>query len=372
MKNMCYLPWVGLDITPQGEFKPCCKYSNTVADNLTDYLDSTELAELKQSFLKNERPPACDRCWKDEDAGLPSKRQLDWKYALQEQAPLLDSYKILSLPFGNSCNLACRICDSYASSTWITQAKKLQKHIPIKIYKHQRFYQNETFMQGIKNLCSDVVHIEFPGGEPFLAGIQEHLDFLDYIIALNPGQVSLHYITNATMYPSAEFWSRWEKFKKVNIQLSIDGVGEQFEYNRWPGNWDQVNANVQLYTNQRSKISNIQLSVSHTVSIFTVYYLPEFVKWCLQNKLGKPYLGMLSDPMMYNVKTLPKLVKDKVSEKISRFNLENVVSYMYNEDFSNEFETSLKLIKILDQDRNQSFKTSFYEFHKLLKENDNA
>ena len=101
--TMCYYPWVGLDITPQGEYKPCCKYENIVANSLEEYLASEEIANLKQNFLDGKRPSACRRCWKDEDAGILSKRQMDAQTDLS--CIETESYKTISLTFGNTCNL---------------------------------------------------------------------------------------------------------------------------------------------------------------------------------------------------------------------------------------------------------------------------
>ena len=367
MEHICYHPWVGLDISPQGEFKPCCKYQKTIDTSLTGYLNNKALIQLKEEFLEGKRPNECKRCWDDEDAGLPSKRQLDWKYIFHKQAPGWDPIKVLSLPFGNSCNLACRTCSSYASSGWISEAKKLQQHLPETIiYKHQKFYQDKKFIDQIKSMCLDVLHVEFPGGEPFLAGIEEHLDFLNFLLEHNPQNISLHYMTNVTIFPSQKFWDKWIKFKNVDIQLSIDGTDKQFEYIRWPAKWSQVNENIQRF--KIEKKDNIQISISHTVSIFNVMYLPEFFKWCLQNKLSKPYLGLVSDPTIYSIKSLPRKVKQSISDKLNRFMFKEVVSYMNSEDLSSEFGTAIKHIQLVDQQRKQNYKDIFPELYQLLKE----
>ena len=187
-----------------------------------------------------------------------------------------------------------------------------------------------------------------------------------FLILKNPLEVSLHYMTNATIFPSDEFWSRWSKFKKVDVQLSIDGTVDQFEYLRWPAKWPAVEDNILRYISLRDQINNLQLSISHTVSIFNVYYLPEFIKWCLQNRLGKPYLGLVADPSVYNIRSLPISVKDKVTEKISRFKLENVVSYMYEQDLT--ADANWVITELLDQQREQSFSNTFPEFYQILKE----
>lgn len=370
MKHICYHPWVGLDISPQKEFKPCCKYSHSLADNLIDYQSSQELAELKSQLLIGQRPIGCQRCWNDEDAGLPSKREMDWKYTFNETVPNLDKIKILMLAFGNSCNLACMICSSYASTTWIKEEQTLKKTITdIKIYKHyHRFYQDKNFLDQIKEISGEVSHVYFPGGEPFLTGINEHLDFLDYLINIGAGHISLHYMTNATIFPKEKFWERWKKFEKIDMQLSIDGQGSHFNYNRWPGDWNQVLENIKLYQIKESSIPNLKLTIGHVISIFTVFYFPEFFKWCLQNKLKDPYISLLSDPRRYDIRSLPLKVKDKIKLKLDRYKFNEIIEYMYQNDFSDSFEETKTFIQLLDQQRDHKFEETFPEFYQLLKD----
>lgn len=365
--NFCYHPWAGLEISPQGEFRPCCKYTDSIANSLDDYQNSIKLDELKSKFLAGQRPAGCQFCWNDEDAGLPSKRQLDTQRLFTNYSIDDATLKVLSLSFGNSCNLACVICDSYSSSTWITESKKLRTKFPdIKIHQHQRFYQDQSFIEKIKQASTDLVHVEFPGGEPFLAGLEQHLDFLDFLISNGSQNISLHYMTNATIFPGDEFWLRWSKFKNIDIQLSIDGVGAHFEYCRWPAQWTEVEENIQKYITKREQLTNLQLSISHSVSIFNVYYLPEFTRWCLQQGLERPYLGLVNDPVRYNIKSLPAAVKEQISEKITRFKFENVVSYMNEQDLYNP--TEWQFINTVDDLRNLSFKQVFPEFYQLLKD----
>lgn len=363
--TICYHPWVGLDISPQGEFKPCCKYSHSVASNLLSYQNSAELAELKSSFLRGEQPAGCARCWQDESAGLPSKRTLDWQYVFDQKVPDLDSIQILSFPMGNTCNLACRICSSYSSSKWLTEAEQLKATFPdIKIFKHKKFYQDSEFLNSIKNISQNLVHVEFPGGEPFLTGVKQHLEFLDFLISHNSSEISLHYITNTTQYPGTEFWHRWQKFKQVDIQLSIDGIEDQFEYNRWPAKWTECLDNIIKY--QSNADTNIKLSISHSVSIFTVYYLPEFLNWTRQLGLPDPYLGPVSNPVYYSITAFPIEIKKQISARLNDPAFAKILDYMNNKDNSNQFNTGLKYIKALDKQRNQSFSKIFPELSNLM------
>ena len=366
--NFCSLPWVGLDISPQGKLKPCCKYSNNIAENIDDYFSSNELKSLQQDFLNGNKPKGCARCWRDEDAGIESKRQLDLKYALNGVTPKLDGLKIISMPFGNTCNLACRICSSSASSKWLPEAIKLQDKLPdLVIRDHKKFYKDQDYMSVILNRTKDPVLFEFPGGEPFLTGKKEHLNFLDKLVDTGSSNLKLHYITNTTIMPDDEFWEVWKHFKNVDIQLSIDGIGQQFEYNRWPANWNQCYKHIKQYQQLQKQYNNIQLSISHTVSIFTVYYLPEFLNWCREEELPEPYLGLLSDPEHYSIKTLPISVAKVIADKLLDHGL-TAISKDLQEVNSKDFDKFVKYVTIIDEDRKQNFASTFPELFELLKE----
>lgn len=365
---MCYHPWVGLDIGPQGSFKPCCKYKDNIAHSFEDYTRSEKLAELRTQFLEGRRPDGCYRCWRDEDAGLESKRQLDSKHIFNNKAPSLNHINVISLPFGNTCNLACRICSSASSSRWKDEARKLQSTFPeIKVYDHVKFYDDPSFMNPILDLIPNVIHIDIPGGEPFVVKSRKHQELIDLVSYHNPEQVSIHYTTNCTHFPEESLWNQWKKFKQVDIQLSIDGIENQFEYNRWPADWNTCYNNIQKYQQKTKELTNFKLSISHSVSVFTVFYLPEFLNWCERNELPDPWLGMVSNPIQYNITVFPKDIKTKIEEKLkSHAKLLTIIHAMNAVDHSDQFEKTLKYIKTLDQHRNQNFIKTFSELYQLM------
>jgi sulfatase maturation enzyme AslB (radical SAM superfamily) len=369
MSNMCYHPWVGLDINPQGGFKPCCKYQNHLSDNLDDYLASPELDQLRNDFLNNKRPTGCNSCWSDEDAGLPSKRTIDNKYIFAERAPNLNSLKVLSLPFGNTCNLACRTCGSFASSRWGQEERKLKKYFPdITILGHKKFYKDSNYIEKIKNISTELIDITFPGGEPFITGVPQQLEFLDFLLETNPENITINYITNTTTFPPEEFWDKWGRFKQINIQLSIDGIEEMFEYTRWPASWNECYTNIKRYQQMQEIHSNLRLSISHTVSVFNIFNIQDFFIWCLKEKLPEPYIGMVHYPEYYSIKILPPQIKEKIKEKITSKKFDFVINYM-DQTNSNEFvfDTTVKWIKSVDKLRNQNFSVLRSEFAEFLK-----
>ena len=367
---MCYHPWVGLDISPQGEFKPCCKYTDVLAKDINEYESSLALKQLREDFIAGRKPDGCSRCWKDEAAGLPSKRTLDNQYLFNNTKPELRSLKSLSMPFGNTCNLACRTCSSYSSSRWGKESKQLKQYFPeIRSFGHNKFYRDEEFMNAIKDRTQDIVHVDFPGGEPFFADSEIHESFLAHLATGNPDKITLHYTTNGTRMPSDAVLELWQLFKEVNVQISIDGVAEQHEYNRWPSQWISFLLNITKWQQIRLANKNMRLSVSHTVSIFTVWHLPEFLDWCYSMSLPEPYLGLVSYPQHYSITVFPEEAKRKIEKRLADYpKLQPIVRAMWAKDDSKLLDTTVKYVKILDKQREQNFQQTFPETYQLLGE----
>ena len=372
--TFCSLPWVGLDVSPQGEFKPCCKYQHTIATDIVEYFNSDELKNLQNDFTNGRKPDGCHRCWQDEDVGIASKRLIDLEYTFQNRHPALDKLKIVSMPFGNTCNLACRICNSSSSSKWAQEAIALQKFIPeIPVAFHKKFYKDDEFMSKLASLSNEAVLFEFPGGEPFLTGLKEHIAFLVELIKGTPQDLKLHYITNTTIMPQPELWALWKNFKNVDIQLSIDGVGEQFEYNRWPALWADCLQNIKQYQTEQKKYDNIQLSISHTVSIFTVMYLPKFLDWCDTQELPSPYLGLLTKPAHYSIAAIPEKAAAAIANlpEFQKSQLLPIKASLFGKR-NDCFDKFVNYVTIIDRHRKQNFPSTFPELYQLLKDYFNA
>jgi hypothetical protein len=216
-------------------------------------------------------------------------------------------------------------------------------------------------------LTSDLIRLEIPGGEPFYADKQLHKNFLEHFV--HPEKISLHYITNGTVWPNCELIELWKKFKHVDIQLSLDGIEKKFEYSRWPSDWNSVNFHVGKYLALKADMPNVQLSISYTVSIFTLYDLPEFFDWCKLHGLPDPYLGLLTEPAHYDITVLPPAAKEEISRRFKTYQqLTPILSAMWAQDNNKLLDTTINYVKILDKQRNQSFAETFPELYNLLGE----
>jgi MoaA/NifB/PqqE/SkfB family radical SAM enzyme len=228
----------------------------------------------------------------------------------------------LDLKLGNICNLKCRICGSWSSSTFATEELQWLRHNEDrKNNHHYRMLragawprENPTFWAEIDRVVDQIQYIEFTGGEPFM--IQEHFDLLQGLVDRGiAGQIEIHYNTNGTQWPEhAE--AIWKHFKTVEIAFSIDDVGDRFEYQRTNAVWSEVCANIELFRAIRDRNPNIRLQVCTTVNVFNVYYIEEVANWINTQGFDFVYWNMMHEAYYFSISTLPETAKQAIATKL--------------------------------------------------------
>jgi sulfatase maturation enzyme AslB (radical SAM superfamily) len=271
---------------------PCCISLPVLVENLD--FDNSYLNSFRESFSQGVLPPGCFNCKTNEQEGYISRRMgsNQW-YA--DHGLANNSVELVRVDYwtGNTCNLACVICGPQNSSMW---QKELGIQKPSVI--------NPSWKQ-LDLTALKAVH--FNGGEPLLS--KEHVQFLHAIP--NKSQVYVNYNTNGTILPNQELQQLWAKFKLVQLDFSIDDVGNRFEYQRYPACWDDVVANLQWYIDFAPH--NCMFAVNTTVGILNKHNLTNLDQWLAQHfkqsRFGDPIehrkqnaLGKFS--LAANVKTV--------------------------------------------------------------------
>ena len=388
--QFCVLPWVSLETSPIGTVRPCCLAEDEIIDShgvkfnlataaLKTVQDSQHMCQLRQAFLAGQRPATCRKCWNEEDAGRTSKRMhtLDRLKHMIPDAPWTHhshSLMFLDLKLGNICNLKCRICGSWSSSTF---AAEEISHIDDPALRKSSFHyqmlrqgawprQNRTFWNQIDAMLDQIRYIEFTGGEPFM--IQEHFDMLQGIVDRGiADQVEVHYNTNGTQFPD-QAESMWQHFRTVEIASSIDDLGERFEYQRSNAVWTEVCANIERFRNLRSRRPNIRLQVCSTVNIFNVWHLEGLAEWIDMQDFDFIYWNMLHEARYLSIASLPLDAKHRAAERLDSATVRSFHREQFNQirDFmmsgtSLPAEEIVQEIRRLDQRRDQNLRAVIWE-----------
>lgn len=372
----CYSPWTNIDIDPAGNITPCCKFQtqyydrtfNIQQDSIQDYLDSDVLRSVKTQFDQDQWPTGCERCRIEEQHDIASKRQLDWD-RWQEHYKKFDrgnpEFITASIAFGNTCNLKCITCGSYSSSRWQQEYREIYNID----WPHVKFYKKD-FVERFIELAPGLIHLDIPGGEPLLSGVDEQKALLQYHVDQGRAdQITLHYTTNATIYPDDSWWQLWQHFKEVDLQISIDGVRDRYEYIRFPANWHQVVDNVERYIRQSHSSNNLKLSVSHTVSAFNILYLDEMFSWCYNIGLPRPWLGRVHTPVHMRPTVWCRAAREKIVQHLDTSRYDDVKQWarlLETNDDSEHFEMFKTRLKQHDKYRQLNFSDHFPELSQFL------
>lgn len=331
--TLCVLPWMHLATHPNGGASLCCRSNHTDAiswakksgtqnlvmldnDTVSDIMNSEKFIEVRQAMLDGKRPIECEGCWSDEDKGIKSKRQYEnerWAHIipkLEQSARLTDINLIyVELRLGNVCNNACLTCNSYSSTKWYPDEKKISQDLPwfkLRPMENFKWFEKEEFYNDLANKSKNVEEIYINGGEPTL--IKQHFVYLKQLAELGTAQnVHLVYSLNMMDIPD-QLIELWKPFKKVTVNASIDDYGIRNTYIRYPTKWEETVESIEKLT----RAPNVDWHVTQTVSILNIYNLVELNDWLQQNYNKTPYHNYVLYPDYLSVAALPDYVKEEL------------------------------------------------------------
>lgn len=448
--TFCPLPWNSINMRNNGDLRICCNTNsytknrgimrkkdgtpyNAGKDDWQEARNSDLLKEVRATMMKGEWHPECERCRQEEINGMRSRREYeneDWGQnfgdislekvkAYTSEDGTIDTVKqnieFMDIRYGNFCNLKCRMCGPTDSHQWYEDYMKLESIDKVKepgftdtggrvgLSKDAKgrwttdayswFQDNDLYWNNFEKYAPNSKKLYIVGGEPLI--IPEHQESLERLVKSGKSkEIQLEYNTNLTMVPDRLVYL-WEQFKAIRIGVSIDGYGKVFNYQRTPANFDAVYKNMlKLQNNDKIKL---KAWFAYTVTSINVFHLADFMKWKLTEsgldkfnplKSPRPVVThhMCHAPKHYNVKILPKNIKQQVADHYqvhkdwvlqSNFEdkiknnfikvLNGVEKFMMSEDFSQEWLPKfIDTTKKLDDIRNQNILDVVPEYKDLF------
>lgn len=299
----------------QSIYKPCCdiKKFNNYTD-LDSYLNSEELSNLKKSTTFYE---GCNSCEQQEAHG-----QISLRNHFQKKFPVaVDGIQQFEIMPNNTCNLRCFMCGPAYSSAL---AKEYQSLGWIEDFKSTD--QSDRVIELIKSVRT-LKSISIIGGEFFLA--KSNVDIIK--TALDCGIEEFRAVTNCTIILDQHL-ELLSNFKKLEIQISLDGVNSSYEFMRYPSQWETVNANIKKMIsvvdrrsiNFQSVVQPLNLQhINETLELSNRYIIshrlknlvfPSWLSWSILNNYEKEMLSNL------NFDKLPLNQKQELQSIIATMN----------------------------------------------------
>ena len=348
-KTFCMHPFTGLATREDGAICACCR-SHPVGfidkQSLEEIWNNDTMRRIRKSVLTNIRPPECEPCFSLEDQGVESLRMRHIAGRIPEARvnlypKALDSLKEdYSMPFeiptmelklNNLCNLACRMCHPMDSTSWtdwseVKEFYKAENNIMYAIVEEHglerkpfldKFQDDPRWWASLEKLLPYFRRVEFAGGEPLMD--PQHYRILD-MLAPYGSQIEIKYATNLTMLGKGgrTVWEYWPMFKSVAVNVSIDGIGDSYEYIRTNAHWTKLIANIR----QIQTIPNISRIVGAvTVQVSNVLVLDKIIEFFLDNLGIVFHTHRVSYPKVLSAQVLPHPLKALAIQRLEDIKL---------------------------------------------------
>lgn len=332
--SFCALAWLHFYTEPDGAAKHCCISSTEAGDNkgavygmqshpLKNIWNSQVFRDTRSKMLDGELVPGCQNCYAREKEGEISYRHWANDYWLGRPethdlvAGLLSGEHGMADPtiapdpvsfdirVGTLCNLKCRMCNSRYSSqieadpvhrAWTSNW--MPRHLPSRFPGGIDWSESPQLLDELVTFSKDVLYIQLAGGEPTLNRTQSEL--IRKVLA--SGRASLIDVllwTNTTNVRPG-FFDLLKPFRRVSVNMSLDGIDNVLEYIRYPAKWPALSKNI-----EKLKAYGFKLAVHPVAQIYNAYHLPRLLEWADSNGItfglntvnGSDFLkiGILSD-----------------------------------------------------------------------------
>ena len=376
-KYFCYEIYKNLAIwsTADGQvgYNPCSYFDGYIQKsdsiNIAEVWNGPGHLELKQ-HVENDIPiKGCERCYKEEQHGLVSRRlgskQLYENFHRDTTIDVSGPHGI-DYSVGNLCNLKCVICGPENSTSWIQDYQQLNPTRLVHMFKHKK--NKQIVINNTDNL-GEIKNIHFHGGgEPLLS--DSHVKLLQLVKKTKGlGDVRVFYNTNGTTKVDQQVLDLWSECKLIEIYFSIDDIGQRFNYQRTNADWQELIDNLKWFYQYMPH--NHMFKINCTWSYLNFYYLNELIDWHQQEFSCNRY-GDRTDLIFqkaigtYALNFISQLAFDKMQKKFSQYPALQALLMSLSIDDTYSHDVFWKEITRLDSVRNKDFKSLCSDWVELL------
>ena len=371
-KNFCTLPWTGVFIRPDGDVRNCA-VTKTSMGNINDtpleeILHGPINESIKNDMLGDVFAPRCNQCYsleKNQKNTFDAVSNRVWylKTLAKTHLDLFDQaanyeLKVLDLRWKNTCNFACVYCSHEFSSMWANELGLPQRINDAALEKSLEYiYAN----------LDTVGHLYLAGGEPML--IKENLALLNHLQEHKP-DIEIRINSNLSIINNP-IYNKLKEFKNVHWTISVDSIGEEFEYTRYGGSWAKFTENLKQLRQDFEKINfNAVWFVLNGKGIFPCFDYLLDMGFHENTFIVNP----LDDPLPWHVNNLPDTVleeiRDEIKARLSRANpqyslynsLDLMLKYTYT-PITKNLQATFKELNTIDTRRKLDSSKIFTELY---------
>lgn len=334
-RTFCVLPWTHLSMESANlEYKMCCVTDDIIPGGFSaskcapeDALGSVAMDEVRKAMMTGKEVEACRVCYEEEKASTRSMRTFYLESGPDRESELVGlvdeegrfhrppGIEHLEVRLGNLCNLKCVMCSPLNSSAYDDYEEIFGRAVKDRTPVQEI---NKTQLERIFPTLRNVRQLTFRGGEPLIN--RRHEELLEYLVATGrSSEVQLTYTTNGTHLPK-RLKKDWQKFKRVHLWVSVDGVGESNEFIRYPSRWDQIEKNLGEIDQWAAEIPQLCWGITTTAQAYNLHQLAELCRLTARFRYCSPlpFLNRLHFPEALKVESL---TREKIQEALPEIRL---------------------------------------------------
>tara|TARA_B100000989_G_scaffold298797_1_gene289928 strand:+ start:280 stop:1512 length:1233 start_codon:yes stop_codon:yes gene_type:complete len=393
----CPIPFVAVSYHPMGALTRCMMSEELMSYDL-DW-DNQSFQDLRKSMLNGKWDlPGCNSCKSKEDFNITSQRER-WLFGKTRNRLSEDAYdnpglinntvRHLFLNFNNVCNFKCRMCSPKYSNSLIPEQNFIEKKYPevgkrIIDEEHKKQIKNindvEQFLEINKHKLKNVTQIWITGGEPFIGKTLYNVKDMLYKYA-NPEKIFLTITTNGSKVDVNRL-QEFDRFKMLHLDISLDVVGNMFEYMRSDGlfTWYQMDTFIDKVSKFGFGNSKwFKFSCNSSYQMYNATKMKELYEY--NHNLEKEYDSkiltnqrVLIGPAYFQARHLPEEIKTVANEKIEKLlehqwldqddvqNIKDCQEMLNKKSVEEEWERFKTMTRIQDEYR----KTHLNKYDNLL------
>jgi len=299
---MCVAPWHVLNIENRGNFNICCHIDQGATANpvttvtAEQWASGPQMTEIREKFLRGEMPEVCHRCSKEESSGKFSLRnRLNNQFWDKDFEYRADNYAMrkLQIDLGNLCNYRCVSCRPYQSTQIVKDYKKIGwvgKDYPKYLandraqakdfeFGFEDYYTDPRAVENFKDITQGLKVIALLGGEPMI--IPDTITYLKAISDQTAQDCAISFNTNCSVF-NEEVIAETNRFARVIITVSVDGLGDTFDYIRRNGHWAEVCTNIDRFYDLLIKDPHRYIiNAIVTTSVYNILSVTDTVKYLM-------------------------------------------------------------------------------------------
>jgi hypothetical protein len=343
-KNIfCNTPWYELHVYWDGSLGICCQEAhklyaesdqqyNIATMTIQQWFNSDPVKQFRTGIMGDQRLTECRRCYIEEDHNGNSRRLksnqksvIFTRTAFDEsfdQSPghkhFVTSYQEqgltntlpidMHIDLGNFCNLACKMCNSRASSTIASQEVRWGIESS-RQYLGTDWTQNLAVWNSFKQQLLELPglnNIHFMGGETLLTPRFE--DLVDTMIEHKRFELCFSFVTNGTVF-KPQLLDKLKKFRRVGIEVSIETMDQHNAYQRQGTDTELVLKNINRYL-EHCNGSSVTVALRPAPSLLSMGYYAELLQYALDRQLIVKS-NLCYNPRFLSAEIMPETVKQQ-------------------------------------------------------------